>query len=44
MKLINNLKYCVIITSVMAMFFVACSEDYPENVESPYEVVLKSIN
>ncbi|MFZ6038858.1 MAG: DUF4623 domain-containing protein [Bacteroidota bacterium] len=43
MNLINNLKYCVIITSVMAMFFVACSEDYPENVESPYEVVLESI-
>lgn len=43
MKLINNSKYGILIASLMIWFFVACSDDYPKNVESPYEVVLKSI-
>lgn len=44
-KLINNLsKYGIILASLGFILFTAsCSEDYPSNVESPNEVVLKSI-
>jgi hypothetical protein len=43
MELINKSKYGFLIASLMVWFFVACSDDYPKNVDSPYEVVLKSI-
>lgn len=42
-KLKNNLsKYGMILAS-LAFIFVACTEDFPSNIESPDEVVLKSI-
>lgn len=44
MKKLNILsKYGMILASLVVIFFTACSEDYPSNVESPNEVVLKSI-
>lgn len=36
-------KYGVIVASVMLVFFSSCTKDFPENVESSDEVVLKSI-
>jgi hypothetical protein len=36
-------KYWVIVASMMLVFVTSCTKDFPENVESPDEVVLKSI-
>ena len=44
MKLIyNKSKYGLLIASLLMLFFSSCAEDYPSNVESDKEVVLKSI-
>ncbi len=44
MKIINHIqKSGAILTSLLMIFFLSCSEDFPENVESPNQVVLKSI-
>ncbi|ANE51868.1 DUF4623 domain-containing protein [Flavisolibacter tropicus] len=36
-------KYWIIVASMMLVFITSCTKDYPKNVDSPDEVVLKSI-
>lgn len=43
MKRNNNIKLEMLLIAILGMFFTSCEEDFPTNVESPYEVVLKSI-
>lgn len=44
MKLIDNKsKYGLFIASLLMLIFSSCAEDYPSNMESDNEVVLKSI-
>src|SRR5699024_6332596 len=40
---VNILKYWTAFLPLLLLFFIACEKEYPKNIDSPDEVVLKSI-